>query len=202
MAFLLALVLLLVPARAETVRLMALGDSLTAGLGVEPQEAFPVKLEAALRAKGFDVAVENAGVSGDTTKGALSRLDWAVDADVDAVIVELGANDALRGVDPVETHASLAAIVGKLRQRGIAVLIAGMKAPPNLGRSYGERFDEIFPRVAAQSGVPLYPFFLEGVAAEPQLNQADGMHPNASGVEEIVRRILPTVEKLLRSLRA
>jgi acyl-CoA thioesterase-1 len=202
LAFPVALLLMLVPAGAETLRLVALGDSLTAGLGLEPKDAFPVKLEAALRARGFDVAVENAGVSGDTTKGALLRLDWAIDADADAVIVELGANDALRGVDPRETHSSLAAIVAKLKQRGIAVLLAGMRAPPNLGRPYAELFDGIYRRVAENSAVLLYAFFLDGVAAEPRLNQPDGLHPNASGVEEIVRRILPKVEELLLNINS
>ncbi len=200
LAFLVALLVMLMPADAEPVRVVALGDSLTAGLGLEPKDAFPAKLEAALRARGFDVAVENAGVSGDTSKAALQRLDWAIHADADAVIVELGANDALRGIDPNETHSSLAAIVTRLKQRGIAVLLTGMKAPPNLGRSYAEAFAEIYPRIAQDSGVTLYAFFLEGVAAEPGLNQPDGLHPNAQGVEEIVRRILPKVEELLRQV--
>jgi acyl-CoA thioesterase-1 len=200
MALLFALSVMQSPAWGETLRLVALGDSLTAGLGLEPKDSFPVKLEAALRARGFDVEVQNAGVSGDTAKGALMRLDWAVDMDADAVIVELGANDALRGVEPEETAASLAEIVGKLKQRGIAVLLAGMRAPPNLGRSYAESFDGIYPRLARSSAVPLYDFFLDGVAVEPRFNQSDGLHPNAAGVEEIVRRILPKVEELLRNL--
>lgn len=201
-AFLLVILLMLAPARAETLRLVALGDSLTAGLGLEPEDSFPVKLEAALKARGFDVAVANAGVSGDTAKSALQRLDWAVDGDADAVIVELGANDALRGLDPEKTHASLAAIVARLKERGIAVLLAGMKAPPNLGRGYTELFDGIYARIAADAAVPLYAFFLDGVAAEPGLNQPDGLHPNAAGVEEIVRRILPEVEELLRKVNS
>jgi acyl-CoA thioesterase-1 len=202
LAIVVALFLTALPGRAETLRLVALGDSLTAGLGLEAGEAFPVKLEAALRARGLDVVVANAGVSGDTTKSALARLDWAVDGETDAVIVELGANDALRGIDPRETHASLAAIVAKLKDRGIAVLIAGMRAPPNLGPVYARAFDGIYSRIAESAGVPLYSFFLEGVAAEPHLNQPDGIHPNASGIDEIVRRILPKVEELLRGVNS
>jgi acyl-CoA thioesterase-1 len=195
-----ALSLMVLPVRAETLRLVVLGDSLTAGPGLEAGEAFPARLEAALRARGFDVAVADAGVSGDTSKSALARLDWAVDDDADAVIVELGANDALRGIDPGETYASLSAIVTNLKQRGIAVLLAGMRAPPGLGPDYRREFEAIYPSIAERAGVPLYPFFLEGVAAEANFNQPDGMHPNAAGVKEIVRRILPRVEDILRRL--
>nr|WP_293420645.1 arylesterase [Phreatobacter sp.] len=193
------------PAEAQTpreIRIVALGDSLTAGYQLPPGDAFPVKLQAALRARGHAVSVENAGVSGDTSTGGLERLDWAVGDDVDAVILELGANDALRGIDPGVTRRALDEILTRLKARNIPVLIAGMLAPPNLGPAYGEAFGRIFPELAEKHGTLLYPFFLDGVAATAGLNLADGMHPNAKGVDVIVERIVPRAEELLVRARA
>lgn len=187
-------------AAAEPVRLVALGDSLTAGYQLPPDAAFPVVLEKALRAKGFDVRVENAGVSGDTTSAGRDRLDWAVPDGIHGVILELGANDALRGIDPGIARASLDEIVARLKARGIRVLMAGMLAPPNNGPEYGRAFNAIFPDLAQKHGLMLYPFFLEGVAADQALNQPDMLHPNRAGVEVIVRRMLPTVEAFVASL--
>jgi len=186
-------------AAAEPVRLMAYGDSLTHGYGLSPGETFPEQLEAALREKGLDVQVINAGNSGDTTAGGLARLDWALADDPDAVILELGANDGLRGLDPAATYDNLDAILAKLTAQDLPVLLAGMLAPPNLGREYGEEFNQIYPRLAKKYDLPLYAFFLDGVAMEPGLNQADGIHPNADGVAEIVARILPHVVRLLEA---
>jgi acyl-CoA thioesterase-1 len=182
----------------KPIKLVALGDSLTAGYGLPAQAAFPVRLQQALRDKGMAVDVVNAGVSGDTSTGGRDRLDWSVPPDADAVIVELGANDALRGIDPKVTRAALANILKKLKARNIAVLLCGMYAPPNYGADYAAQFNAIYPDLAKTYGVPLYPFFLEGVATEAKLNQADGMHPTAEGVEAIVRNILPTVESFLK----
>lgn len=177
--------------------IVAFGDSLLAGFGLDEADAFPVRLEAALRAEGIDATVINAGVSGDTTAGGRARLDWSLPEAVDLVIVELGANDGLRGIDPAETEANLDAILRALKNRETAVLFTGMLAPPNLGREYADAFDAVFPRLAARHGVPFYPFFLEGVAAEPTLNQPDGIHPNAAGVARIVNGILPLVRRAL-----
>jgi acyl-CoA thioesterase I len=198
---LLALFLAAAPLRAETITLLALGDSLTAGLGLDPAQAFPAKLEAALKAKGHDVVVMNAGVSGDTASQGAARLDWALTDDVDGVLVELGANDALRGLPPEQAEAAMDEILGKLKQRDLPVLLLGMKAPPNLGPEYGAKFDAVYPALAAKYGAALYPFYLDGVAAEAKLNQADGMHPNAEGVNEIVKRLLPTVETFLSQMK-
>lgn len=187
--------------RDETV-LVAFGDSLTAGLGVQPEHSFPVRLEAALEDKGHDVRVVNAGVSGDTTAAALARLDWAIPDEADAVIVELGANDALRGLDPAEARKNLDAILTRLKEKGLPVLLAGMPAPRNMGSEYAEAFDPIYADLAGKHDVGLYPFFLEGVAGEPRLNQSDGLHPNAEGVETIVANILPAVEALLERAEA
>lgn len=188
---------------ADPIRILALGDSLTAGYGLPQTDAFPVRLEAALRANGVDAVVVNAGVSGDTTAGGLSRLDWALaagaDGPPDAMIVELGANDGLRGLEPKITETNLDAILAKAGARGVPVLLTGMLAPPNLGREYGAEFAAIYPKLAEAHGVPLYPFFLDGVAADPALNQDDGIHPNPMGVGIIVERILPYVEKLITS---
>lgn len=185
------------PARAETIRIVALGDSLTAGLGLAADEAFPARLEARLKERGHDVEVINAGVSGDTTRGGLERLDWSVPEGAHAVIVELGANDALRGLDPRSTRQNLDRIIGRLKERGVGVLVAGMLAPPSLGQDYAAAFEPIFGELAERHGVLLYPFFLDGVAARRDLNQADGMHPNAAGVEVIVERIIGPVEELI-----
>ena len=188
--------------QARPVAIVALGDSLTAGYQLPPGDAFPVKLQAALKAKGLDVTVENAGVSGDTSTGGLERLDWAVGDGVDAVILELGANDALRGIDPAVTRRNLDEILARLKARGIAVLLTGMLAPPNMGPQFAAAFNPIFPELAAKHGVLFDPFFLEGVAAVRDLNLADGMHPNARGVDAIVARILPKVEELVAEVRS
>jgi acyl-CoA thioesterase-1 len=187
---------------AEPVKIVALGDSLTAGFGLPREAAFPARLEAALRAKGFAVEIANAGVSGDTPSGGLARLDWSVPEGTDAVILELGANDALRGLDPKVTRAALDAILRRLGERRIAVLLAGMRAPPNMGADYGRAFDAIFPDLAAAHDVVFYPFFLDGVAAERVLNQGDGMHPTAAGIDAIVERILPKAEELIARVKA
>ena len=199
MAVLMALVSPSAGAKAESLRLMAFGDSLTHGYGLPGGETFPEQLEAALRDEGLDVTVINAGNSGDTTAGGLARLDWALADKPHAVIVELGANDGLRGLDPAATYDNLDAIMAKLTDRGLPVLLAGMLAPPNLGREYGEAFNAVFPRLAEKYQAPLYPFFLDGVALVPALNQADGIHPNAQGVAEIVRRIKPQVVALVKT---
>ena len=185
---------------AEPVRLMAYGDSLTHGYGLPAGETFPEQLEAALQADGLNVEVINAGNSGDTTAGGLARLDWALADDPDAVILELGANDGLRGLDPDATYDNLDAILARLtQQEELPVLLAGMLAPPNLGREYGDAFNAVYPRLAEAHDVPFYPFFLEGVAMQPALNQSDGIHPNAEGVAEIVKRIKPHVVRLLEA---
>jgi acyl-CoA thioesterase I len=189
------------PAADRLVRIVALGDSLTAGFGLPADAAFPAKLEKALRAKGIAAEVSNAGVSGDTAAGALARLDWSVPEGTDAVIVELGANDMLRGIDPNVTRAALAEIVRRLIERRIAVLLAGMRAAPNLGPDYVRDFETIYSELAARNGLLLYPFFLDGVAAEARLNQRDGLHPTADGVDVIVGRILPKVEELVGRVR-
>jgi len=195
--FALALAASPVRAAGEPLTILALGDSLTAGLGLEQNEAFPAKLEQALKAKGLDVKVINAGVSGDTAVQGAARLDWSLTDDVQAVIVELGANDALRGLDPAQAGAALKEIVGKLQAKKLPVLVAGMRSPPNLGPDYGKAFEGIYAQFAGQQGVLLYPFFLDGVAADPKLNQQDGMHPTAAGVDVIVARIMPQVEALI-----
>ncbi|WP_249209160.1 arylesterase [Magnetospirillum sulfuroxidans] len=186
---------------AAPVTLLALGDSLTAGYGLSAQDSFPAQLEAALRAKGRDVRVVNAGVSGDTSAGGLARLEWALADKPHAAIVALGANDGLRGLDPANMRANLDAIVGKLQAAGVKVLLAGMEAPPNLGPEYAAAYRAVFAQVAKARIVALYPFFLDGVAANPALNQKDGMHPTGPGVAIIVGRILPQVEKLLDQVR-
>jgi acyl-CoA thioesterase-1 len=184
------------------VRIVALGDSLTAGLGLAKQDAFPAKLEKALRQKGIAVTIENAGVSGDTTSGGLARLDWSVPEGTDAVILELGANDALRGLDPKGVRTALETMAKRLKARGIAVLLAGMYAPRNLGPDYAKAFDPIYPDLAAAYDLVLYPFFLDGIAGERSLNQPDGLHPTAAGVDAIVARILPKVEELIARVKA
>src|SRR4051812_40656426 len=179
------------------VRIVALGDSLTAGYGLGANEAFPVKLQHALAAKGLATDIANAGVSGDTISGGLARLDWSVPDGTDAVILELGANDALRGLDPKVTRGALEDILRRLQDRRVPVLLCGMRAPRNLGSDYVRRFDAIYPELAAQYGVLLYPFFLEEIAVNSALNQGDGLHPTAAGIEVIVSRILPKVEELV-----
>lgn len=184
-------------ARAETFKIVGFGDSLTAGFGLGPGQGFTDRLQAALKAKGHDVAVANAGVSGDTTSGGLARLDWSVPDGTRLVILELGANDMLRGVSPDIAEKNLDAMLAKLKERKIAVLLAGMRAAPNLGAGYQKAFDAIYPRLAAKYDVPLYPFFLEGVAGHPDLQLEDGLHPNPKGVDVIVERILPAAEKAI-----
>lgn len=185
------------PVRAETFRIVGLGDSLMAGYQLGPGEGFPERLEAALRQRGHDVSVVNAGVSGDTSSGGLSRLDWSVPDETDLVIVELGANDMLRGIAPESTEQNLDAIISGLKERGIGVVLAGMLAAPNLGEAYRQAFDGIYPRLAERHDVPLIPFFLDGVAANRGLLLEDGMHPNPEGVEIMVERILPVLEPLV-----
>ena len=196
-AVLAAILFFLLPAVAKPLTVLALGDSLTAGYGLAPAEAFPVKLEAILRAKGYDITVVNGGVSGDTAADGLARLDWSLSDEVGAVIVELGANDALRGLPPGQAEAALDGIMARLAEMKIPALIAGMRAPPNMGPDYVADFDGMYARLAAKYDAILYPFFLDGVAADPTLNQTDGLHPNEAGVDMIVARILPSVRQLL-----
>lgn len=199
----LALMTVANPAWAEAtkpVKLVVLGDSLSAGLGLLAQNAFPTKLQKALQAKGIAIDMTNAGVSGDTSSGGRDRLDWSVPDGTDGVIIELGANDALRGIDPGLTRTALTEIVQRLKARKIPVMLCGMLAPPNYGADYAARFNSIYPDLAKQFDVPLYPFFLDGVAADAKLNQADGIHPTAEGVDIIVGNIMPTVEAFLRNI--
>lgn len=184
------------------VRIVALGDSLSAGFGLPASAAFPTRLEQALKAKGLAVDIANAGVSGDTASGGLSRLNWSVPEGTDAVILELGANDMLRGVDPQLTRKAIETIVRTLKGRRIEVLLAGMRAPPNLGADYRRAFDAIFPDLASAYGLVFYPFFLDGIAADPKLNQRDGIHPTQAGIDIIVARILPKAEELVARVRA
>lgn len=191
----------LMPAAADNagpIRMVAFGDSLTAGYQLSRDEAFPVQLAAALKAKGHDVEVTNAGVSGDTTAAGLARFDWAVPDDTEAVILALGANDALRGIDPDVARDNLDQILTKLRERNVEVLIAGMPPPKNWGKDYEERFGAMYADLAEKHGALLYPFFLEGVALDPALNLQDGLHPTGEGVGVIVEKILPEVEALIQ----
>ncbi len=183
------------------VKIVALGDSLSAGYGLPADAAFPARLTIALQAKGIAATIVNAGVSGDTASGGLGRLDWSVPQDTEAVILELGANDALRGIDPSVTKTALDTILKKLKDRHIVVLLAGMRAPRNLGPDYVSAFDAIYPALASTHAVVFYPFFLDGVASDPKLNQSDGLHPNAAGVDVIVARIMPQVEELIAKAR-
>ena len=200
-----ALVFLALPpsrANADALTIVAFGDSLTAGYMLPPDDGFPEQLQAELKKKGYeDVTVKNAGVSGDTTSGGLSRLDWAVGPDADAVILELGANDALRGIDPAIARKNLEEMITRLQKRGLPILLAGMLAPPNLGKDYAARFNPIYPELAEKYNLILYPFFLDGVAANPKLNLGDGLHPTSEGVHEIVTRIMPDVETLIARTR-
>ena len=185
------------PAKESSLKIVAFGDSLTAGYGLSAQDAFPAALERALKAKGHNVEVENAGVSGDTASGGLSRLDWSIADGTDAVIVELGANDMLRGVEPKVTRQALDDILAKLKARNIPVLLSGMRAAPNMGADYVREYEAIFPALAQKYDVVFYPFFLEGVAADPKLALRDGVHPNGAGVQIIVDGIVPKVEELI-----
>ena len=192
----------LTSAAERTIKVVALGDSLTAGYQLSGTAAFPAQLERALKARGLAVEVANAGVSGDTSSGGLARLDWSVPAGTDAVILELGANDMLRGFNPKVTREALSEIVRRLKARNIEVLLCGMRAAPNLGPDFVRAFDAIYPELAAANDVPLYPFFLEGVVADSKLNIGDGLHPTAAGVARIVSGILPKVEALLARVQA
>ncbi len=187
-------------AEPAPLKLLAFGDSLVHGYGLRVSESFPAQLEAALRARGFPVAVVNAGNSGDTTAAGRARLDWALAEEPDLVLVELGANDGLRAIDPKVTYRNLDEILTRISAKGLPVLFAGMRAPRNLGEDYAAAFNQVFPRLAEKHGVAFYPFFLDGVALDPSLNQADGIHTNASGVAVIVERILPAIEPLVRGL--
>jgi acyl-CoA thioesterase-1 len=186
----------------HSIRIVAFGDSLTAGFELAPADAFPAQLERELKARGYAVEVINAGVSGDTTAAGLERLSWAIPEGSDAVIVELGANDALRGLDPGNAETNLDLLITALKKTGMEVLLAGMKAPSNFGASYANAFDAIFPNLAAKHGLILYPFFLDGVAFKPDLSLSDGLHPNADGVGVIVNNILPSVETLIARVKA
>ena len=186
---------------AETpIRILVLGDSLSSGWGLEAGQSFPARLEAALRQAGHDIRILNAGVAGDTTAGGLARLDWSLADKPHAAIVELGGNDGLRGIDPRVTQANLDAILTRLKSRDIPVLLTGMIAPPNLGRDYGEAFNAVFPQLARRHNVAFYPFILDGVAGQADLNQDDGIHPNRPGVTIMVDRIVPHVVRLLQTL--
>lgn len=185
----------------DQVTILILGDSLTAGYGLEQENSFPVQLERSLRTSGYSVRVINAGVSGDTSAGGLSRLEWALDDQPHIVVVELGANDALRGLDPAQTYANLDQIIKRLKSSGCIVVLAGMRAPRNLGAEYYEEFDQIYPDLAKVYNLLFYPFFLEGVATDPDLNQTDGMHPNAAGVGLIVKGIQPLIIKALERVK-
>ncbi len=185
----------------KPVKLVVLGDSLSAGLGLSAADAFPAKLQKALRDKGIAAEIGNAGVSGDTASGGRDRLDWSVPEGTQGVIVELGANDALRGTDPAVTKGALSDILTRLKARGVSVLLCGMLAPPNYGKDYADRFNAMYPDLAKSFGVPLYAFFLDGVAADAKLNQADGIHPTPAGVDIIVKTIMPTVEAFLGTIK-
>src|SRR3954447_23569029 len=186
-----------VAGQAKPIKMVVLGDSLSAGLGLSGVAAFPERLQKSLETRGIKVDMINAGVSGDTASGGRDRLDWSVPEGTEAVILELGANDALRGTSPDVTRAALSDILTRLKARKVAVLLCGMLAPPNYGSEYAARFNAIYPDLSKSFDVPLYPFFLEGVAADAKLNQADGLHPAAEGVDIIVKNILPMVEALL-----
>jgi len=183
------------------IKILVLGDSLTAGYGLDKNGSFPAVLEKYLRASGWDTTIANGGVSGDTSAGGKNRLKWALTKNPDVVIIELGANDGLRGLNPNNTKENLAAILRELRQRKISVLLAGMLAPPNFGKTYGQEFKKIYLDLAREFNVPLYKFFLDGVAGKPALNQSDGIHPNKKGVVVIVERILPRVVSILKTLK-
>jgi acyl-CoA thioesterase-1 len=199
MAFLVALVA--APVNAQPIKIVAFGDSLIAGFGLKANESFPAQLETALRKKGHNVEIVNAGVSGDTTSGGLSRLDWSVQDGTDAVIVVLGANDMLRGMEPEIARKNLEQIVSRLKARKIEVILGGMRAAPNLGADYAKKFDSIYADLAKEHDISLYPFFLDGVAGQRDLNLSDGIHPTPKGVSLVVERILPTVESLIERVK-
>ena len=185
------------PAQARTIRVLVLGDSLTAGYGLAQPDGFQAVMQAVLRARGLDVTLVDAAVSGDTTAGGLARLDWALTDGADAALIELGANDGLRGLNPLGTEANLAAILDALAARKMPVLLSGMLAAPNLGPEYGSAFKAVFTRLGQRPGLLFDPFFLEGIAGDPKLNQGDGIHPNPEGVRREVARLLPMMERLV-----
>ena len=187
-------------ANARTINLVGFGDSLMAGYQLPAGNGFPEKLQAALKAKGLDVTVANAGVSGDTTAAGLARIDWSVPDGTDGVILELGANDALRGIPPEESEKNLDQMIIRLKERGIAVLLAGMMAPPNMGADYAARFNPIYQKLSEKHGLPLYAFFLDGVALEPGLKLEDGMHPNAKGIDVMVEKMAPAVTNFVETI--
>lgn len=188
-----------VQAAQKEIKIVAFGDSLTAGYGLPQEDAFPVQLQAALRMQGHNIIVKNAGVSGDTSTGGVQRLGWALSGGADLVLLELGANDALRGIEPAITRQSLITIIEKLQARNIPVFLTGMKAPPNMGTEYQTEFDQIYSELAARYKLGFYPFFLEGVAAEPNLNQADAIHPNKEGVAIIVKKMVPYLISFIKN---
>ena len=187
---------------AKAIKLVGFGDSLMASYNLQGDEGFPARLEAALRERGHDVEIIDAGVSGDTTSGGLARLDWSIPEGIDGVILELGANDALRGLPPEKTRENLEAMIARLQQRGITVLLAGMLAPPNMGGEYETSFNAIYPDLAAKYELMLYPFFLDGVTGNPDMQLSDGMHPNASGINKMVENIIPMAEQFLADIKA
>ncbi|WP_018902268.1 arylesterase [Rhizobium sp. 2MFCol3.1] len=192
--------MLSVSAQARTINLVGFGDSLMAGYQLPPGDGFPEKLQAALKAKGLDVTVANAGVSGDTTTGGLSRIDWSVPDGTDGVILELGANDALRGIAPEQSQKNLDQMITRLKERGIAVFLAGMMAPPNMGGDYAARFNPIYEKLAKKHGLTLYPFFLDGVVLDASLKLEDGMHPNSKGVDTMVQKMEPAITQFIGTL--
>ena len=196
----LTLILSHAAAQARSLSIVAFGDSLTAGYQLPPDEAFPARLEALAKARGLDVTITNAGVSGDTTADGVSRLDWSIPDGTDGVILELGANDALRGLSPEESAKNLDAMLTRLKERKIAVLLAGILAPPNMGSDYETRFNAIYADLAARHGVPLYPFFLDGVILDDRLKLEDGMHPNGAGTKVMAEKFLPAFEDFLKGL--
>ena len=179
--------------------MVVLGDSLVAGYGLPPGQAYPERLATKLGDLGYKLEIINAGVSGDTSSGGLARLDWSLGNDTDLILIELGANDALRGIPAEKTRENLDEMIKRLKARSIPVLLVGMLAPPNMGETYGEAFNSIYPDLAAKHETGFYPFFLDGVAAEQALNQDDGIHPNIDGISVILDRSLPTVERFLKS---
>lgn len=192
--------ILVFAALADTPKIVVLGDSLVAGYQLPPGEGFPEQLQKTLSARNIKVVITGAGVSGDTTSGGLSRLDWSVPDGTNGVVLELGANDAMRGLPFELASKNLDAMIGRLKQRGVAVLLVGMRAPPNMGEDYQQGFDAIYPALATKYKVPLYPFFLDGVAADPALNLNDGIHPNQAGIAIMIKRILPYVERFIEQI--
>lgn len=188
-------------ADAPSITLVIIGDSLSAGYGLPKADAFPTQLERRLRDKGYNIRIINSGVSGDTTSGGRARLGWALGDNPDAVLLELGANDALRGLEPEQAFENLSAMLTTLKEKKIPVLLAGMRAPPNMGEDYAKAFDDVYARLDQAFDVVFYPFFLEGVVADPSLNQDDGIHPNAAGVAVVIDNILPAVEQLLARVK-